>query len=239
MDTVYDYARGLATGIAPSSLASTKLQLYRDLHRRRGLVGHRCRPAVGADDDRPRLRRRGGRPDRAPSPELRRSAGAGCRRVAARRCDRAVTPSRRTPGAGDQQRPVLEQVAVAAPGRLAPLVPFVVPPGGSTSRAPGMRAATRSEVSRVWWASVVPLRKTRVGTSSSAHVVGQSGHGGPLVGAVGRHPPLQRVDERSGGRGRGTAAGSPGLRSITSLHSGEPTTASIPPLQAARIDSPQ
>ncbi len=32
MDTVYDYARGLATGIAPSSLASTKFQLYRDLH---------------------------------------------------------------------------------------------------------------------------------------------------------------------------------------------------------------
>jgi enoyl-CoA hydratase/carnithine racemase len=32
METTYDYARGLATGIAPSSLASTKLQLYRDLH---------------------------------------------------------------------------------------------------------------------------------------------------------------------------------------------------------------
>ena len=28
----YDYARHLATEIAPSSLAATKLQLYRDLH---------------------------------------------------------------------------------------------------------------------------------------------------------------------------------------------------------------
>jgi enoyl-CoA hydratase/carnithine racemase len=28
----YDYARRLATEIAPSSLAATKLQLYRDLH---------------------------------------------------------------------------------------------------------------------------------------------------------------------------------------------------------------
>lgn len=33
METTYAYARGLATDIAPSSLASTKLQLYRDLHR--------------------------------------------------------------------------------------------------------------------------------------------------------------------------------------------------------------
>jgi enoyl-CoA hydratase/carnithine racemase len=28
----YDYAAGLATEIAPSSLAATKFQLYRDLH---------------------------------------------------------------------------------------------------------------------------------------------------------------------------------------------------------------
>jgi enoyl-CoA hydratase/carnithine racemase len=33
MESTYEYARGLATGIAPSSLASTKVQLYRDLHR--------------------------------------------------------------------------------------------------------------------------------------------------------------------------------------------------------------
>jgi len=33
MEATHAYARGLATGIAPSSLASTKLQLYRDLHR--------------------------------------------------------------------------------------------------------------------------------------------------------------------------------------------------------------
>jgi len=33
METTYAYAGGLATDIAPSSLASTKLQLYRDLHR--------------------------------------------------------------------------------------------------------------------------------------------------------------------------------------------------------------
>jgi enoyl-CoA hydratase/carnithine racemase len=32
MAVTYDYARALATEIAPSSLASTKLQLYRDLH---------------------------------------------------------------------------------------------------------------------------------------------------------------------------------------------------------------
>jgi enoyl-CoA hydratase/carnithine racemase len=32
METTYEYARRLATEIAPSSLASTKLQLYRDLH---------------------------------------------------------------------------------------------------------------------------------------------------------------------------------------------------------------
>jgi enoyl-CoA hydratase/carnithine racemase len=33
MDTTYDYARRLATEIAPSSLAATKLQLYDDFHR--------------------------------------------------------------------------------------------------------------------------------------------------------------------------------------------------------------
>jgi len=33
METTYEYARRLATEIAPSSLAATKLQLYRDLHR--------------------------------------------------------------------------------------------------------------------------------------------------------------------------------------------------------------
>ena len=33
MESTYEYARRLATEIAPSSLASTKLQLYRDLHR--------------------------------------------------------------------------------------------------------------------------------------------------------------------------------------------------------------
>jgi enoyl-CoA hydratase/carnithine racemase len=33
METTYQYASGLATEIAPSSLAATKLQLYRDLHR--------------------------------------------------------------------------------------------------------------------------------------------------------------------------------------------------------------
>jgi enoyl-CoA hydratase/carnithine racemase len=32
MATTYDYARMLATEVAPSSLAATKLQLYRDLH---------------------------------------------------------------------------------------------------------------------------------------------------------------------------------------------------------------
>jgi enoyl-CoA hydratase/carnithine racemase len=32
MDVTYDYARRLATEIAPSSLAVTKLQMYRDLH---------------------------------------------------------------------------------------------------------------------------------------------------------------------------------------------------------------
>jgi enoyl-CoA hydratase/carnithine racemase len=32
MDVTYGYARRLATEIAPSSLAVTKLQMYRDLH---------------------------------------------------------------------------------------------------------------------------------------------------------------------------------------------------------------
>jgi enoyl-CoA hydratase/carnithine racemase len=33
LETTYDYARHLATGISPASLAATKLQMYTDLHR--------------------------------------------------------------------------------------------------------------------------------------------------------------------------------------------------------------
>ena len=43
----YAYAGRLATEIAPSSLAVTKLQLYRDLHARRGVVGRRRGRAHG------------------------------------------------------------------------------------------------------------------------------------------------------------------------------------------------
>ena len=60
----YSYAGALAAEIAPSSLAATKLQLYRDLHGDVGVVGPRRRVAHGRHDARRRLRRGGGGADR-------------------------------------------------------------------------------------------------------------------------------------------------------------------------------
>ena len=71
----YDYAGRLATEIAPSSLAVTKLQLYRDLH---GDVASSVRDAGaahGRDDAGRRLRRGGGGADREAPARLPRPAG--------------------------------------------------------------------------------------------------------------------------------------------------------------------
>ena len=67
----YDYAGRLATEIAPSSLAVTKLQLYRDLH---GDVASSVRDASARMADMMqgrRLRRRCGRTDREAPARLR------------------------------------------------------------------------------------------------------------------------------------------------------------------------
>ena len=84
------------------------------------------------------------------------------------------------------------------PSPRPPLIPFVVAPRRIDHLSLRNAPATRSEVARIWWASVVPLRKPRVGISSSAQTAsGSPGQWSPRPG--GRpSPPLQCVDELPG-----------------------------------------
>ena len=85
----YAYARQLATEIAPSSLAATKLQLYRDLHGDVATSVHDAGTTPGRHDAWRRLRRGSGRADR--------EAPAGLpRRV---RLSRSAVSRRRRPAA--------------------------------------------------------------------------------------------------------------------------------------------
>ena len=67
-----------------------------------------------------------------------------------------------------QEWPALEEPLAALTGRGRSLHPLAVTPRGFGQAALGSRAATLSEVARVWCGSLAPLRKTRAGTSTVA-----------------------------------------------------------------------
>ena len=84
------------------------------------------------------------------------------------------------------------------------------PHGGSTSRDPGTRVCRVSDVARVWYGSLAPLRKMSVGNARAAHAA--SGSPGTVAFGSGQYTSIQRsrVSMNSADPGRGTAAGWPG-----------------------------
>ena len=138
---------------------------------------------------------------------------------------------------GGEQRPAHEQALAraAGPGRWRS-IHSSSPQGGSTSRASGSSAATCSDVA----AGVVGVARAaaeheRRDVEGAGVGVGQARDELVAAGAVGDHPALHGGDELRAGPGRGTAAGCAGFRSSTSAHSGRAATASMPPVQAARM----
>jgi hypothetical protein len=98
------------------------------------------------------------------------------------------------PGSGDllakagqlrnQERPALEERLARGVPLLAALDPLPVAQGGSSRRAPGIRAATASDVARGCAGSLAPLRKTIVGTEMAA-AMSASGMPGIVCPATG------------------------------------------------------
>ena len=110
-----------------------------------------------------------------------------------------------------QLGPPVEQLA-AHPVVGRPLDPLAVAPRRLDEPCVrGSIGATASDVARVWYASLSPLRNTSAGTSSARGILGREA-GNQLVaaGAVREHPPLHRRRRTRRGPGRGCAAGSTG-----------------------------
>ncbi len=135
---------------------------------------------------------------------------------------------------------MLEEVAAPVPRRLAPFVPLVVAPGRLDQPGPG------DECGHPFGGLPGVVG---VGGAAPEDEGGDSELGAPRAsGAPGRSSPVRgsrpsihcsRVAMNLRGSRSRKRCRFPGLRSMTSLHSGSSATDSMPPPHAARIDSPQ